>query len=467
MEQLDFYNINNKSEQEVLDIKTKYKEVDCNKLKLRVNTVYERRSDLFYVGTTNGLYTFNGNKAVKLKINGQEINDNINSIAHQNLDGESIVWVATVARGIYVIKEKEILHLTMNKGLPSNNFKKVHVDDNNKVWLASNRGVLQIELENNKPLIERYDINSGLASNEVNDIIVKKGNIYAATIKGLTVFQSKTTKIEQASPIYLTNLKVGNKPVDDKDEIQLEYNEAIQVNFTGIDFEGADKLNYRYKLDGLDDTWHSTTNRELEYSGLQPGEYTLYIFAGNEVVKSKNPIALSFIIHPPFWSTWWFKSLIITMIMFIIFIFFRIRVFTYNKDVVREIMLLILDNLKRKKYITVKSDGNTVIIDEENIQRIEAAIDYVNIFCADKTYLVHTTMKKMEETLKKNKNFLRVHRSHLVHINKVQEIGNNYLVVQSEKVPVGISYRERIKPIKESLTSTGSYKKDSFFSIFW
>jgi signal transduction histidine kinase len=69
---------------------------------------------------------------------------------------------------------------------------------------------------------------------------------------------------------------------------------------------------FRYKLNGLDETWKQTADRSIYYPYLPPGDYLFKVKAvNNDGVESRRPAEIAFKIPPPFWKTWWFQLLIV------------------------------------------------------------------------------------------------------------------------------------------------------------
>ncbi|ADB42228.1 LytR/AlgR family response regulator transcription factor [Spirosoma linguale] len=87
-----------------------------------------------------------------------------------------------------------------------------------------------------------------------------------------------------------------------------------------------------------------------------------------------------------------------------------------------------------RKEIYIKTDGRYIRLPFENITYIENIGDYVKIFTATQTHIVYTTMKYLEEKL--GKQFLRVHRSYIVHLDKIVDIEDNTLVVNNKVIPI-------------------------------
>jgi DNA-binding LytR/AlgR family response regulator len=59
---------------------------------------------------------------------------------------------------------------------------------------------------------------------------------------------------------------------------------------------------------------------------------------------------------------------------------------------------------------------------------------------ADHTYSIHSSLKSVEEKLSKN-TFLRVHRSFIINVGKIDTIEGGTLIVHRNMVPVSDAYR--------------------------
>ena len=85
-----------------------------------------------------------------------------------------------------------------------------------------------------------------------------------------------------------------------------------------------------------------------------------------------------------------------------------------------------------------------------DILLIEAAVDYVFIRTSRTRYMVNTSLNSILNKLPK-KDFIRVHRSYIVRIDKIVSIDGNTIVVSDQFIKIGRSYRkefmQRISPI--------------------
>jgi len=91
-------------------------------------------------------------------------------------------------------------------------------------------------------------------------------------------------------------------------------------------------------------------------------------------------------------------------------------------------------------YIFIK-DGKTIRkILFKDIFFLEAKGDYVKIHFADKNYVIHTSLKVLEEKLLA-RDFIRVHRSYIVAVEKIDYIEDNVLYLNTIPVPLSEFYR--------------------------
>jgi DNA-binding LytR/AlgR family response regulator len=93
------------------------------------------------------------------------------------------------------------------------------------------------------------------------------------------------------------------------------------------------------------------------------------------------------------------------------------------------------------KFLFVKSDYKLVKIEISEIQYIESLKDYVKIVSGDKPVVTLSSMKAIEEKLVAP-DFIRVHRSYMVNLRKIQYIQRNYIKVGDKEIPIGDNYKE-------------------------
>lgn len=93
--------------------------------------------------------------------------------------------------------------------------------------------------------------------------------------------------------------------------------------------------------------------------------------------------------------------------------------------------------------IFVKSDYKLIHVMFDDILYIEGLKDYVKIYTAKETkpILSLLSMKSLDEDLPSSQ-FVRVHRSYIVQINKIESIKKNRIIINNKEIPIGNTYRE-------------------------
>jgi DNA-binding LytR/AlgR family response regulator len=99
--------------------------------------------------------------------------------------------------------------------------------------------------------------------------------------------------------------------------------------------------------------------------------------------------------------------------------------------------------IKEDEFIFIRDSNIVRRLKLDKILYAEAMGDYVKLYTPEKFYAVHTTLKAAEERLPAS-NFLRVHRSYMVAINKIDRVESGVLIVNGKPIPVADAYRNTL-----------------------
>lgn len=128
----------------------------------------------------------------------------------------------------------------------------------------------------------------------------------------------------------------------------------------------------------------------------------------------------------------------------------EIALYKHSRDQVvkkeRDYYYSLVEKQESPDMIFVKANQRLVKIKYTDIYFIEALKDYVVINTGERRYTIHSTMKDIERKMPE-KDFVRVHRSFIVRMDKIKEIDHTNLVLDNEKkvIPVGGSYKELLQ----------------------
>jgi DNA-binding LytR/AlgR family response regulator len=96
--------------------------------------------------------------------------------------------------------------------------------------------------------------------------------------------------------------------------------------------------------------------------------------------------------------------------------------------------------VRDKEFVFIRDSGILKKINADDILYLEAMGDYVKVFTSQKFHIVHATLKSIEEKLPPQK-FMRVHRSYIVALNKIDYIEEGVISINSTAIPVADAYR--------------------------
>jgi DNA-binding LytR/AlgR family response regulator len=93
------------------------------------------------------------------------------------------------------------------------------------------------------------------------------------------------------------------------------------------------------------------------------------------------------------------------------------------------------------KDIYVKTDSKIVKVNLNDLLYVEALADYVILHTTSGKHIVHSTMKGIEKKLNTG-DFVRVHRSFIVNVERIETIEDLSILINKKFIPIGASYKD-------------------------
>ncbi len=330
------------------------------------------RSDILWVGTTNGLNRFeNGRftsltafkekniKAIEesktlwlgtgqglLQLKGERweavLTGEGNELGYDILclyfDHQGNLWLGTNGSGLgrLQLNNGAFTLYTTDAGLPHNYIFSILEDRQKNLWMSSYRGVFRVSRAQLDALAQKkisllrplcLDETDGMRSREC----VKggqpsawksfTGKLYFPTVKGLAVIDPAALRINRIPPpVIIEEVLINNEPAaaDEKTVFPAGKN-IIEFYFTALSFTAPGRVKLRYKLEGFDTRWEEVTprlKRTALYLNLNPGSYRFNVIAcNNDGLWNDKPAVFEFKIESPFYKQPLFYLLIVLILV--------------------------------------------------------------------------------------------------------------------------------------------------------
>lgn len=97
----------------------------------------------------------------------------------------------------------------------------------------------------------------------------------------------------------------------------------------------------------------------------------------------------------------------------------------------------------KDEFLFVRDSNITRRLKLDDIFYAEAMGDYVKFYTKEKMYAIHGTMKSAEERLPKD-NFIRVHRSFIIAVDKIDTLQDGGIMINGKFIPVADAYRKAL-----------------------
>ncbi|PJJ47754.1 sensor histidine kinase [Hymenobacter chitinivorans] len=250
------------------------------------------------------------------------------------------LWVGTEGGGLCRLDDaRRGIFTTFREpqGLPNDVVYGVLEDAQQHLWLSTNKGLARFTPANNQ--FYTFDTRDGLPFDEFNAggyYASPSGRLYFGGVQGLVSFQPGAVRTNAVPPpVVLTGFRKFNQPVELDTSITVRRRIVLgpqdyffSVEFAALNFRLPEKNRYAYMLENFDPDWvQAGTKREATYTNLDPGTYTFRVRAtNNDGIWNPRGTALTIVVQPHWYGTWWFRILISWVLFGLLFLAYRLRV---------------------------------------------------------------------------------------------------------------------------------------------
>ncbi len=289
-----------------------------------VRALHQDRQGRLWVASGGGVSRFEGGRFVTLTTRDGLPHNYVLAI-HESPDGT--LWFANFGGGVSLYRNGRFAAITERQGLPSDVVFGVLEDGDGNLWVSTNQGIARAPIAelmsfwsgSPKPVNwMRFGIADGMRSRECNGgqpavLRSSAGHLWFATVQGAAVVDPRRiVRNTQPPPVIVERILADGREYPAADGLELPPGlSRLEVHFTALSFPAPGRVQFRYRLEGLDREWITAVGRRTAvYSHPPPGEYRFRVAASNnDGVWNETGASLAFRLQPRFYEATWFSVL--------------------------------------------------------------------------------------------------------------------------------------------------------------
>lgn len=301
-----------------------------------VLSITNDKSGALWVGTNYGLNKLVSDSVQSQYIEGSGLSNPIISALYN--DEEDRLWIGTSGGGLNVKIGEEFIPIKTSE-LPAGTIGDIKEDHNGFLWISSNDGIYYVE---KRKLIEhitdstksvqyrKFTTDDGLPSNSIIDgLLTSNKELWFSTGAGIgKVNPDRILTNNNPPPILIEELQIDNVVTTMSSTIDVPHdNKSIAIYYTSPSFIDSEEITFQYKLEPFQTEWEEVdTRRAAFYTNISPGKYSFHVRSiTNDGIISTEAATLALDFKYAFYETWWFRMLILVLLVSIGVGFYQYR----------------------------------------------------------------------------------------------------------------------------------------------
>lgn len=258
-------------------------------------------------------------------------------------EADQTLWIGTLDRGLCRYRNGRFATITMDQGLPNSVIGHIEDDLLGNLWFSSQKGLFRISkrslhlaAEGQTGLLPALVFGSaeGMTTAATSSGFTPSGfrspdgRLWFPTARGIAVVNPGAVKPNRVPPsVWIEKILVDGRPAEVQQHKEAsggnrfgrKFNRYVVLKpgrrqldlaFTGISFTSPERVQFKYRLEGLDaDFLEGAATRQVTYNFLPPDEYAFHVAACNsDGLWNETGDTVGIIVLPQVWQTWWFKT---------------------------------------------------------------------------------------------------------------------------------------------------------------
>ena len=316
-----------------------------------VTAILQSQNGALWIGTSGGgLNEFSGAK-FKAYTRQQGLGSDFIRTLYE--DRQGVLWIGTTGGGLSRFYRGRFTNYTTKEGCLDDVISQILEDNHGYFWIGTNKGIFRVsrqeleafakgEIASLSPtFFGKSDGMEGLQCTggfHPAGLKTRDGRLWFSTVKGLVMADPDKIELNTVPPPVLIEqvlvdghpvraalsegLKIGRRSHADG-SVDLggvgpgevlhvpARRQRLDFHYTALSFVTPENVRFRYRLEGLEQDWVEAGGlRTAHYSHLPAGDYRFHVLAcNNDGVWNRLGSSLALRVIPPWWQTWWFRTL--------------------------------------------------------------------------------------------------------------------------------------------------------------
>lgn len=306
---------------------------------------------------------------------------------YQDEDGN--LWVGTLSGGLSLMKDGRFTSFDRRRGFVADAVGSIVAESGGAIWISAKGGPFRFERADLLRLFGegasgRVDRLAVMAFGNSAGFLgapgtgftpaalrLRDGRLIFATSKGMNVVDpSKKLGISPPQPPLIESLLANHKSVDLGSPVVLPAGTYdLEIHYTAPSLGAGKRTFFRYRLVGFDHGWVEVGERRVAYyPNLPPGDYRFEVAAADKFDLSwVEGSRLAVVLLPYFYQTWWFKALLLALLLWALYGFYKLRT---DRLEARAAVAEERNRLAREIHDTIAQDLTAILMQARMAQRL-------------------------------------------------------------------------------------------------
>ncbi len=242
-------------------------------------------------------------------------------------DAEGALWIGTF-RGLARYREGRFRAYGKGQGFPEGGIWSLIEDRGGDIWISTNKGIFRISRRSIAELLEtggagavtavRYSTSDGLKSQEFSGAVQpvvwrgRDGRLWFPSYLGVVVIDPERVPTNrEPPPVFIEQVVIDRRPASASVVLEQPPGHGeLEFHYTGVGLSAAEKVRFRYRLEGFESDWvEAGSRRSAYYTNIPPGRYRFQVTACNEDgVWNEQGASVPLRLLPHFYQTVWFRG---------------------------------------------------------------------------------------------------------------------------------------------------------------